>query len=316
MGLSEFDLIDRYFSRSVVRKGCELGMGDDCAILSPEIGLQMAVTVDTLVEDVHFFAGVNPRSLGYKALAVSLSDLASMGAEPRYVTLALTIPDADECWLQGFSEGFFEIADQYNVGLIGGDTTRGPLSITIQAHGVIPEGQALLRSGAEVGDFIYVTGLIGNAGLALQSYLDDTKYCDHATLRRFNMPSPRVEAGMQLRNLASACIDISDGLLADLSHILKASEAGAVIELAQIPLSDSVRQFQLITGQPGFAVTAGDDYELCFTVPPGLVDEIERLCNTWSYSCACIGKIDSSKKLTILQDGQRIEITSNSYQHF
>ena len=316
MALSEFKLIDRYFTRSVQHKETALGIGDDCALLEIESGMQLALTVDTLVENIHFFADVAPETLGYKALAVSLSDLAAIGAEPRYATLALTLPDVDEDWLQGFSEGFFEIADQYHVDLIGGDTTRGPLSITVQAQGLVPQGQAILRSGAQVGDLIYVTGYIGDAGLALKMCLDESQCNDAKLMKRLNKPDPRVNAGLALRNLAHACIDVSDGLAADLSHILQASQVGAVIDLAKLPLSDAVRNYQRTNELPCFAMTSGDDYELCFTLPAERVKRLEALSNDWSHQCRCIGRIDDSGSLKVLDDGQQIEITGNSYQHF
>jgi len=316
MALSEFSLIDRYFSRSIKQTGCQLGVGDDCALLTVERGMQLAVTMDTLVEKVHFLAGVDPHALGYKSLAVSLSDLAAMGAEPRYVTLALTLPEVDESWLHSFSDGFFQIAERYHVDLIGGDTTRGPLSITVQAHGVVPRDQALLRCGAQVGDLIYVTGMIGDAGLALKSQLGEIQSCAQIQLDRLNTPEPRVQAGLALRKLASACIDISDGLLADLSHILKGSQVGAVINLTKLPVSDSVLEYQRQTQQPGFALTAGDDYELCFTVPASRVTDIEIVNKAWPYQCTCIGRIDDSGELTVLNNGEQIEIAGNGYQHF
>ncbi|MEE9346000.1 MAG: thiamine-phosphate kinase [Methylococcales bacterium] len=316
MALSEFNLIDRYFTRVVQQKSVVLGIGDDCALLSLEAGMQLAVTVDTLVENVHFFADSAPETLGYKALAVSLSDLAAIGAEPRYATLALTLPEADEVWLQRFSDGFFEIADQYHVDLIGGDTTRGSLSMTIQAQGIVPQDQALLRSAAQDGDLIYVTGTIGDAGLALKSYLGDLQCSDDEILNRLHKPEPRVEAGIALRQVANACIDVSDGLGADLSHILQASQVGAVIDLTELPLSQPVRDYQQQSNQPGFALTAGDDYELCFTVSASRANEISILSRDWSHQCTCIGRINNSGQLTVLENGQQIEITGNSYQHF
>ena len=292
-----------------------MGIGDDCALLTIEAGMQLAVSIDTLVENIHFFAGVAPDTLGYKCLAVSLSDLAAIGAEPRYATLALTLPKVDNNWLKHFSHGLFEIADRYHVDLIGGDTTRGPLSITVQAHGVVPQGQGLLRSGAQVGDLIYVTGFIGEAGLALKSCLDDV-LCSETALLRLNKPEPRVEAGLALRNLATACIDVSDGLAADLSHILQASQVGAVIDICRLPLSESVREFQQQTNLFDFALTAGDDYELCFTIATSRAKEIEELSKHWEFQCSCIGQIDHSNKLTVLNNGQQIEVANNGYQHF
>lgn len=316
MALSEFNLIDRYFTRQIKQNNTVLGVGDDCALLTLEAGMQLAVTIDTLVENIHFFTDVTAETLGYKSLAVSLSDLAAMGAEPRNATLALTIPDVDEEWLQGFSDGFFELADQYHLDLIGGDTTRGPRSITIQAQGVVPHNQALLRSAAQIGDLIYVTGFIGDAGLALKAHLGVAQCNNFNILNRLHKPEPRVDAGLAIRNIANACVDISDGLAADLSHILHASQVGAVIDLAKLPLSEPVRHYQHQTSQPGFALTTGDDYELCFTVPSSREQDIELLSRDWSYQCTCIGRVDDSGSLTVLNNGQHFEITGNSYQHF
>lgn len=316
MMLSEFSLIEQYFTRTVRQPDCQLGVGDDCALLTIESGMQLAVSVDTLVENVHFLANVDSYALGYKSLAVGLSDLAAVGAEPRFATLALTLPDTDSQWLDRFKDGFFEIADRYHVDLIGGDTTRGPLSVTVQVHGVIPQGLALLRSGARQGDLIYVTGLIGEAGLALKAAQGEIQGCHQVQLDRLNQPEPRIEAGLALRTNASACIDISDGLIADLSHILQASQVGAIIEQTELPVSEAVLEYQLLTRQPGFAMTAGDDYELCFTIPASHVNDLEIISKQWPYQCTCIGQINDSSKLIVLRNGEHIEITGNGYQHF
>ncbi|MCH9699032.1 MAG: thiamine-phosphate kinase [Gammaproteobacteria bacterium] len=316
MQLSEFGLIGRYFNRASQHKGLIKGVGDDCAVINIEPHMQLLMTVDTLVEGVHFSPDVQPDDLGYKALAVSLSDLAACGAEPRYATLAITLPQVDHDWLQMFSSGLFELAGQYNVDLIGGDTTRGPLTVTIQASGVAPHGQALLRNGAREGDLIYVTGQIGDAGLALQSNLNQLNYNDVTIHKRLNRPEPRVQAGLELRQLASACIDVSDGLLADLAHILKSSQVGAGIELSRLDLSESVRRYQEHTGRLDFAVTAGDDYELCFTVPPEHQNEIDKLSRQWPFHCSLIGAIDHSDTLTVLNNGDPLEIRHQGFQHF
>lgn len=316
MALSEFNLIERYFKRAARQSGANLGVGDDCALLAMEAGQQLAVTVDTLVENIHFLPDVDPHSLGYKVLAVSLSDLAAMGAEPRYVTLALTLPNVDEAWLQAFSAGFFELADEFQLDLIGGDTTRGPLAITVQAMGVVPVGLTLKRSGAKVGDLVYVTGSIGDAGLALQASLGKVDCTETGILNRLHRPQPRVAAGLALRELATACIDVSDGLAADLTHLLEASQVGARLDLDAVPLSAAVQAYQNESKQPGFALAAGDDYELCFTLPLGRRAALERLAEHWPHTCTCIGSIESGDQLRVIQHGAAIEIRDNGFQHF
>ena len=267
--MGEFDLIRRFFQRPVRRKDVVLGSGDDCALLSVPAESLLAVSTDTLVSGVHFFANMDPVKLGHKALAVNLSDLAAMGAEPRWASLALTLPSVDEPWLEGFASGFLALADYYNVELVGGDMTRGPLSITVTVHGVVPEQGALRRSGAQPGDAIFVTGSLGDGALALQQLLGKYHVAEQwwpSLLARLEQPQPRILVGMALRGLASSCLDISDGLASDLGHILRASGIGAQVELTQLPLSPALaalpseQSWQL-------ALAGGDDYELCFTLP-------------------------------------------------
>lgn len=238
--MGEFELIRRFFQRPVRRKDVVLGSGDDCALLSVPAESLLAVSTDTLVAGVHFFADMDPVKLGHKALAVNLSDLAAMGAEPRWVSLALTLPEVDEAWVAGFAQGFLELADFYNVELVGGDMTRGPLSITVSIKGIVPERSALLRSGAQPGDAVFVTGQLGDAALALQQRLAHQTVSPDYLLTRLEQPEPRILAGMALRGLASSCLDISDGLASDLRHILQASGVSAQIELSQLPLSPAL----------------------------------------------------------------------------
>lgn len=308
--VAEFDLIRRYFAVHAPRHPfTQLGIGDDCALLNLPAGQQLAVTTDTMVENVHFFADADPESLGHKLLAVNLSDLAAMGAEPFAVTLALTLPKVDEDWLQAFANGFISLAKQHNVDLIGGDTTSGPLTLSVQAMGAVPQGMALLRSKAEVGDLIYVTGQLGNAGLGLK--ITQGYPCADAELplRSFNQPLPRVSEGMALRGVANACIDISDGLASDLGHILERSQVGACLDWAQIPLSKPVQDYIQQTGDWQLPLIAGDDYELCFTVPETLADKVPA-------SCCCVGVIEAEPGLRIQRDGQVHSFEAKGYEHF
>ena len=269
MPLSEFSLIKRYFTQQTVKNpSTRLGIGDDCALLSLPEGYELAVTTDTMVEKVHFFAGTDPEQLGHKLLAVNLSDLASMGAKPVSVTLALTLPNVDETWLTAFAKGFLNLAKRHSVDLIGGDTTSGPLTLTVQAMGLVPRGKALLRSSALPGDYIYVTGSLGDAGLGLKISQGYRCADPDAALQRFHQPDPQIEAGLALSGIANACIDISDGLAGDLGHILEQSNVGACLDWDALPLSDAVLTYIKDTGDWSMPLTAGDDYELCFTVSP------------------------------------------------
>ncbi len=246
MALSEFELIRSYFSHT----GCHrddvvLGVGDDCALLQPPSGMQLAVSIDTLVEGVHFFPNTDPESLGHKTLAVNLSDLAAMGAQPAWVTLALTLPRSDPSWLEGFSRGFAALAKRYGVQLIGGDTTSGPLNISVQVHGFVEPAKALRRDAAQPGDLIYVTGTLGDAGLALLQARGDTVVGGgfEGVMHCLERPEPRVDAGLAVTGTATGGIDISDGLLSDLGHICRASGVGARLQLTQIPLSAAVAAY-------------------------------------------------------------------------
>ena len=282
--ISEFDLIKRYFDRHALRHAFnQLGIGDDCALSQIPADCQLAVTTDTMVENVHFFADTDARMLGHKLLAVNLSDLAAMGAEPFAVTLALTLPKVDESWLNAFSLGFMDLAKQFKLDLIGGDTTQGPLTLTVQALGTVPRGLALLRSTAKAGDLIYVTGQIGNAGLGLK--ISQGYSCEQADtmLASFHTPQPRIAQGLGLRGIASACIDISDGLAADLNHILTDSGVGASLDWHSLPLSPAVKNYVAESGDWRMPLTAGDDYELCFTSNPQFKPALPSGCNPLLY---------------------------------
>ncbi len=303
--MKEFAIIEHYFKQKTLsRPDVTLGIGDDCALLNMPQHQLLALSIDTLVEGLHFPVTTSAYDIGYKSLAVNLSDLAAMGAEPAWFTLALTMPKADENWLQEFSQGLFQLAQEYNLQLIGGDTTRGPLTITIQIHGFIPEKHALRRSGAKAGDRIYVSGFLGDAGLGLQIALgkikvkaDDEAYL----LQRLNRPNPRVKLGLLLRNFATSAIDISDGLLADLEHILIASEVGATIRTLLIPLSDELKRNTSADEALHLALTAGDDYELCFTVPSEKEEELLTALKKENITCYCIGEI-TQENVLVLQD--------------
>jgi len=310
MPLSEFALIQRFFTQQrVINPSTLLGIGDDCALLSIPDGYELAVTTDTMVENVHFFAGTDPELLGHKLLAVNLSDLAAMGAKPVSVTLALTLSKADETWLTAFAKGFLNLAERYSVDLIGGDTTSGPLTLTVQAMGLVPKGQALRRSSARSGDFIYMTGLLGDAGLGLKIKQGYDCADSDAALMRFNRPDPQIEAGQALIGIANACIDLSDGLAGDLAHILEQSHVGACLDWDVLPLSNAVLSYITDTGDWPMPLTAGDDYELCFTVSPGQADKL-------TIAATKIGVIESQPGLRLSRSGTIQPLEVKGFEHF
>lgn len=321
MSLTEFDIIKRYFlDSSPDISVVEVGIGDDAAIVSHSPKTKLAVCTDTLVENVHFPAQTSARDIGYKSLAVNLSDLAAMGASPSWVTLALTLPEADETWLEAFCQGFSELAHQYHISLIGGDTTRGPLTITVQAAGEIHDNHYLTRSGAGQGDLIYVTGTLGDAGAGLdciQNRLNTNDNNREYLISRLNRPTPRIAEGLLLNKIASSCIDISDGVLADLNHILEASCAGATVDISRLPLSPA-----LSTSAPDnamkYALTSGDDYELCFTIPPERQQDIEKLFSEKSETAITrIGTVTKEKNLRLFENEKEIfPDLSYGYRHF
>jgi thiamine-monophosphate kinase len=316
MSLSEFDLIDKYF-RNALKDGPEVkcGIGDDAALVSVPAGMELAVSVDTLVAGIHFPIDTSAADIGYKSLAVNLSDMAAMGADPQWITMSLTMPENNEDWLQSFMSEFAGLAKQYSLSLIGGDLSQGPLSITVQIHGFIPQGKALYRRGAQAGDLVYVTGTLGDAGLALGlvqgKYEVAEKYREYL-MNRLNRPTPQIELGMALREIASSAIDISDGLLADLDHIAKASHKGAIIDIDNLPLSEAVR---LQPDAIDIALTSGDDYELCFTVSPEKLSQMEELKQKSRLSC--IGKITEGEGVVWQHaDGSAYHPKKKAWQHF
>jgi thiamine-monophosphate kinase len=320
MAVTEFELISRFFSRlGAKREDVILGVGDDCALLRVPAGMELAVSVDTLVEGVHFAPHTDPESLGHKALAVNLSDLAAMGAVPAWATLALTLPDSDSVWLEAFSRGFSALAKRYRVQLIGGDTTRGPLNITVQVHGLLAPGSALRRDGARPGDLIGVTGALGDAGLALRPLQDSYHLADacNELQRRLEWPAPRVEAGQALVGIARSAIDISDGLLADLGHVAEASGVGARLQLARLPLSPGVARYVKETGDWSLPLAAGDDYELCFSVAPERRSEAEARVLRAGCELTWIGVIDEEPGVRCFTaDGDLLNPLARGYEHF
>jgi len=274
------------------------------------------MTVDTLVEGIHFLAGTDPERLGHKCLAVNLSDQAAMGASPAWVSLAITLPQSDERWLAAFARGFLDLADQYGVELVGGDTTRGPLSITVQALGFVAERDALHRSGAKAGDGIYLTGDLGLGGLGLEILLGRTRLEAPEAVDRLERPQPRVRAGQVLAGFANACIDVSDGLAADLGHMLEASGVGATLDWTALPMPSAVRRYIAAGGDEWMPLRAGDDYELCFTVPAEREEELATRMDGFGCSCVRIGHIDREGGLRLRKDRRVFAISASGFQHF
>ena len=317
MALGEFDLIQKYFTRPVQRAA--LGVGDDCALFAPGPGMQLAVSSDMLVEGRHFLSTVLPARLGHKALAVNLSDLAACGARPVAFTLALALPRADEVFLAGFSDGLLALADAHGCELIGGDTTQGPLNICITVFGELPTGTALLRSGAQPGDDVYVSGTVGDARLALEVFrgMQTLRGLDFETVRlAMECPQPRVALGIALRGVATSAIDVSDGLLGDFQHILKRSKVGATLNVDAVPRSQVLSQFP-IDVQRQFSLAGGDDYELVFTAAPRHSAQVHAAGSSAGVAVTCIGRIDESAELKLTDaQGRALTATFESFDHF
>lgn len=315
---SEFDLIRQYFTRPT--PSALLGVGDDAALLRISPGMELAVSVDMLVEGRHFSPQDGPGTVGHKSLAVNLSDMAAMGAAPRWATLALALPAADEKWLRGFAGGFFGLASKFGVELIGGDTTRGPLNICIQIMGEVPAGQALRRDGAKAGDEIWVSGTLGTAALALafrQGRVELEQMEAAACLPALYVPQPRVSLGLALRGIASAAIDISDGLLADLGHILEQSGVGAEIHFEALPLHEVVRHHIGLDVTKNCVLAGGDDYELCFTAPVGRQAELHALAQKLALPLSCVGRITGEAGLAVLDGkGNPMPVGVKGFDHF
>ena len=337
--MGEFDLIERHFKAPAramqasdgVANNIALGIGDDCALLQPSTGMQLAISSDMLVEGRHFFADVDPFKLGHKALAVNLSDLAACGAKPLAFTLALSLPNADEAWLAPFSRGLLALAAEHNCALIGGDTTQGPLNICITVFGEVPKNLALLRSGAKAGDDIYVSGTLGDARLALEvmrGNLSLPAEAFAAAKARLETPTPRVTLGMALRGIASSAIDISDGLLGDLGHILKQSQVGAVIDtsiamhLIAVKATNAAAKTQLIPQftsqkQLQYVFSGGDDYELAFTAPVAMRGAVQIAASRNFTKVTRIGQIEAELGLRLTDaQGQPVSNNYGSFDHF
>lgn len=314
----EFKLIEKYFTRPVAR--ATLGVGDDCALLPVSPGCELAVSTDTLVSGVHFFADADPRKLGHKVLAVNLSDLAAMGATPRFVTLALTLPQVNDDWLAAFSGGFHALADAEGVELVGGDTTRGPLSMTLTVMGEVEVGRALRRDGAKAGDEIWVSGELGGAALALahmqgKATLTESEFS--AVAPRLHTPQPRVALGRALLGIATAAIDLSDGLVADLGHICERSSLRAQIEWARVPVAVPLQQ-RADSEQVSCALAGGDDYELCFTAPASACHRLEAVAATLSLPLIRIGSMTAGLPDVTVTDasGRKLSVPRGGYDHF
>ncbi|MGJ8686589.1 MAG: thiamine-phosphate kinase [Spongiibacteraceae bacterium] len=318
MALHEFDLIERYFrAESAGQPQVLCGIGDDCAMLQLPPGESLLVSVDTLVESVHFPKDILPDQLARRALAVCVSDLAASGAMPLGFTLALTLPKINEAWLAAFSAALGEAAREYAIPLVGGDTTRGPLGLSLQVMGSAPASQALLRSGANIGDDIYVSGQLGAARAALV-FLDKRgrlSKAEKACLHAYYQPQPQLALGIALRGVASAAIDISDGLAADLEHILKASGVGAQINTADLPIAAPV--LKLYAEQAvDFALGGGDDYQLCFTAPVSARDSLQSIAAKLDVSLTCIGVVEAAPGLRCADNNGQQIISPAGYRHF
>ena len=319
--MGEFDLIKRYFSRKSLQNEVILSVGDDCAITSIPSGYQLAITTDTLVEGTHFLPSISPADLAYKSVAVNLSDLAAMGATPTWMSLALTLPEIKEAWLAEFSQSLFAILDRYGVSLIGGDTTKGRLSITLTAQGFLPKNQGLFRHQAKVGDWIFVSGFLGDSAAGLDLLLQNRKMeneSDRYFIQRHLHPTPRVELGLALRSFSCCALDISDGLLADLGHILERSQVGAEIYLENLPHSRHLCTQYEQTQAEKFALTGGEDYELCFTVSEEKREEMEQVLRSQGIKVTRIGQIlPATSGLNLLKNGEKVALPEHcGFDHF
>ena len=324
--MKEFDIIKSYFlTKSFQRRDVQLGIGDDCALTTVPEGQQLVTTTDTLIENVHFPKETTGRAVAHKALTVNLSDLAAMGAEPAWISLSLSLPEYNETWLRDFSLSLQELTEYYSVQLIGGDTVQGPLSITITAQGFIPVGQALMRSKAKPGDWLYVTGTLGDAGLGL-ALLQTDQQCElhhrNYFINRLDFPTPRLLAGTTLRRIATSCIDLSDGIKSDIQHILFASQVGATVDVDKLPLSEAM--LTTVGKDEGirYALTSGDDYELMFTIPEEQKGSLDLAFANCNVPATCIGRINGvAEKLTLKYDDKDYTLPEggereSGFEHF
>ncbi|OTG58436.1 thiamine-phosphate kinase [Acinetobacter sp. ANC 3903] len=304
--MAEFSIIDTYFNRQN-NSSVDLGVGDDSALLTPPPQQQLVICTDTLVAGRHFPLDTNPHAIGWKSVAVNLSDIAAMGAKPQSILLALSLAQIDHNWLKAFSQGLYDCCDQFGVSLIGGDTTQSPhLTISVTALGWIETGKAITRSGAQVGDYVCVSGTVGDAAFALHNL-------GHPLQQRLDYPTPRCQLGQKLKGLASSMIDVSDGLAQDLGHILKASKVGATLELNQLPISPDLQNLTQ-EQQWQYTLAGGDDYELCFTISPQNYEKL--LQQQLDVNISKIGQIDQKTELTFVQNGVDHSLQFHGYQHF
>jgi thiamine-monophosphate kinase len=312
----EFNLIQQFFTRPTAQT--DLGIGDDAALMRVANGMQLVISTDMSVAGTHFFYDAAPYNIGWKSLAVNVSDMAAMGAQAKWATLAIALPHIDENWLAEFSRGFFDCAGAFKIDLIGGDTTRGPLNISVTIMGEVPIGQALKRSGAQVGDDIWVSGTLGSAALGLaylQGKLTLTNELD-ICLKTLNTPMPQAALGLALRNVATSCIDISDGLLADLGHLLKASNCGASIDLEKIPCINYLKNDLQNSQFQGYLLAGGDDYELCFTAPKSARNSITSIAHQINCPLSLIGEIHADRDLNTMYQNQQLNISKKGFDHF
>lgn len=316
--MTEFELIARYFSPPTTHT--LLAGGDDAALLRVSPGTELVVSTDMLVGGRHFLADADPYGVGWKSLAVNLSDLAAMGALPRWATLSVALPAADEGWIDAFARGFTDLARSHDVDLIGGDTTRGPLNICVQILGEVPAGRALLRSGARAGDEVWVSGTMGDAALALASLRGEFTLTDadfDAARARLARPTARVALGTALRGVASSAIDVSDGLAADAGHIAERSAVQIVIDWRAVPLSPVAEHHRDHAVVRRCALAGGDDYELCFTAPPARHDQVAALAEEAGVGLACVGRVQSGEGVVVLDtSGRPLVLTERGFDHF
>ncbi len=313
----EFNLINQYFT--VPTRHTSLGIGDDAALISMGAGMQLAISSDMLVAGTHFFHDAAPYDVGWKALAVNISDMAAMGAQAKWATLAIALPEVNEAWLREFSRGFFACSAEFNIDLIGGDTTRGPLNISVTIMGEVPTGQAIKRCGAQVGDDIWVSGRLGSAALGLAHLQGKTHVPEDtlpACLNTLHTPSPRAALGLALRSIATSCIDVSDGLLADLGHILKASHCGATLDLEKIPCIEYFKNDLDNAETQQMLLAGGDDYELCFTAPKSKCEEINLLSKQLNLVITCIASTRTDIGLQAYYKKNQITLLKQGFDHF
>ena len=319
--MSEFDLIQQYFTKPT--RHTDLGVGDDAALIRVASGMQLAVSSDMLVAGTHFLHDCAPYDIGWKALAVNVSDMAAMGAQAKWATLAIALPEKNDAWLAEFSRGFFDCANTFGVDLIGGDTTRGPLNMSVTIMGEVPIGQSLRRDGAQLGDDIWVSGTLGDAALALallqKRYRLDVNLQDNELekwLLSLNKPQPRAELGLALRGIATSCIDISDGLLADLGHILQASNLGAQIDVENLPMSPYNFNHSDEPAIQQYVLAGGDDYELCFTAPPAQRTAIENIAKTLQLQITRIASTRIDIGLQAIYKNTELKLLKQGFNHF